>query len=122
MTPAEKRREAHLKRTYGITLEQWHSILANQGGVCAICSREPRGIEVFTTDHDHVTGIVRGILCRYCNHRQVGRHRDPERLRRIADYLEFNPASSVLPSGHVIPKKKKAVRKRDRRNPGGTPK
>lgn len=86
----------------------------HQGGVCAICGRKPRDAEVFTTDHDHASGRVRGICCRFCNHRQVGRHRDPDRLRRIADYLENPPAVAVLGDDHVIPKKKKQPRKRVR--------
>ena len=27
-------------------------------------------------------------MCFMCNHRRVGRHRDPEMFRRVAEYLE----------------------------------
>lgn len=116
MTPAEKRKDASLRRLYGITLDQWKEILAYQGGVCAICSRgEKHGVQ-FTTDHCHrEPKIVRAILCRHCNHRVVGRHHDPDLLRRIAEYLEDPPAQHVLPKGHVVPKRKKRQpRKRPR--------
>src|SRR5882672_6633830 len=55
-----------LRATYGITLEQYNQILADQGGVCAICGGPPkkRDLEV---DHDHATGRVRGLLCHGCN-------------------------------------------------------
>jgi len=57
--------KARLKK-YKLTLDQYESILESQGGRCAICNI------VFTQtphiDHDHLTGKVRGILCRNCNH------------------------------------------------------
>lgn len=42
------------------------AIIRLQGGTCPLCGR---GLTVETgcMDHDHVTGKVRGILCRGCN-------------------------------------------------------
>lgn len=51
----------------GITNEEYDSIIAAQGGACAICAvalPTGRGRHL---DHDHVTGRVRGILCGPCN-------------------------------------------------------
>jgi len=76
---------ARLKR-YGLAPEAYDLMLAEQGGVCAIC----RGPEVrtFHVDHDHLTGRVRGILCASCNH-VLGRMKDdPALLRAAAAYLE----------------------------------
>lgn len=113
MTPAEKRRDASLRRLYGITLLQWEAIFDYQCRACAICGRTS-GV-VFTTDHSHRDPkIVRAILCRYCNHRVVGRHNDPDLLRRVADYLDDPPAQHVLPEGHTVPTKKRQPRKRPR--------
>jgi hypothetical protein len=56
-------RKSHLKRSYGLTLEAFHSLLASQGGGCAICGRT----DADNVDHDHETGRVRGILCFKCN-------------------------------------------------------
>lgn len=41
-------------------------IIKLQGGICPLCKR---GLTVETgcMDHDHVTGRVRGVLCRGCN-------------------------------------------------------
>lgn len=49
------RRKANLKRLYGLTLEQFDSMLQSQGGSCAICKRmEPNGIG-WQVDHCHAT-------------------------------------------------------------------
>ena len=86
-----------LKRLYGITVEDYHRILAEQGGACALCrSMTPengnrkykRNVRsVFDVDHDHKTGRVRGLLCTRCN-RLVGlANDDPNTARRLVEYL-----------------------------------
>jgi predicted HNH restriction endonuclease len=59
-------RAKHLKRTYGMTTEEYDTMLNAQGGRCAICGESPlrRRLHV---DHDHETGRVRGLLCSRCN-------------------------------------------------------
>lgn len=57
-----------LRRNYGLTLDQYNQLLADQGNVCAICKCD--GTEFkrgFHVDHDAQTGQVRGILCTRCN-------------------------------------------------------
>jgi len=61
----EKARESDLKRIYGLTLEEYNSMMLKQGGKCCICGgKEKKALHV---DHDHITGKVRGLLCRRCN-------------------------------------------------------
>lgn len=58
----------NLKHNYGITMAEFQSKLAAQGGVCAICGRPPScQIRRFSMDHNHKTGQLRGILCGWCN-------------------------------------------------------
>jgi len=88
-----------LKRAYGITVEDYNRILAEQGGACALCrSTTPengnrkykrRVRSVFDVDHDHKTGKVRGLLCTRCN-RLVGlANDDPNTARRLVEYFNI---------------------------------
>ncbi|MFF0317534.1 endonuclease VII domain-containing protein [Micromonospora sp. NPDC005252] len=76
-------REYHLQQRYGIGEKEFQELLAEQGGVCAICG----GADPQHLDHDHRTGWVRGILCFNCNG-GLGQFRDsPTRLARAITYL-----------------------------------
>jgi hypothetical protein len=98
-------RAAHLKRTYGITQGQYDELFESQNGCCAICQKHQDEFNVrLAVDHDHISGIIRGLLCRYCNHRVVGRHRDATLLRKVADYVERD-------TGWIVPPKKKKARR-----------
>jgi hypothetical protein len=64
------RRADHLKRTYGITIEQFDEMLKAQNGRCLICGVDkPRGTKSWHVDHCHETGKIRGLLCNMCNPR-----------------------------------------------------
>jgi len=81
-------------RRFGITLERYEEMLAEQGGVCAIC-KQPESevhpssgkIQPLVVDHNKVTGQVRGLLCTKCN-KGIGllRH-SREYLIAAANYL-----------------------------------
>lgn len=61
-------RKSMLKRKYHITFEQFDRILVSQGGCCALCKTiNPGGKGTWHVDHDHKTGVVRGLLCIACN-------------------------------------------------------
>lgn len=76
-----------LKEKYGITEADYSKMLALQHEKCAICKCYQR-YQRLSVDHDHKTGMVRGLLCVQCN-RGIGRFFDsPIRLRRAAEYLE----------------------------------
>lgn len=49
-----------------LTLEDYEKIFSAQHGKCAICFRKyvDRPLSV---DHCHKTGVVRGLLCNWCN-------------------------------------------------------
>jgi hypothetical protein len=89
----QQERRRCVRRTAGITLDDYNALLASQGGVCAICGKPETTMRLGTlrelaVDHCHVTGKVRGLLCSQCNH-GLGNYRDnPELLRKAAEYLE----------------------------------
>lgn len=56
-----------LKQRYGITREHYRAMIADQCGCCAMCDRQLGPSLAPCIDHDHKTGIVRGILCHRCN-------------------------------------------------------
>ena len=62
-----KMRDKTLMTWYGMTQADYAQMLANQQGVCAICLRPPLDGVHFHVDHDHETGLVRGLLCSRCN-------------------------------------------------------
>lgn len=80
-------RKSYLKRKYGITPEHYDELLAAQGGVCAICGREPRPDISLHVDHDHGTGDIRGLLCFCCNNALGDFEDDYERLAAAVRYL-----------------------------------
>ena len=77
-----------LKRAFGITLADFDAMLAEQGGVCAICGRERDEHFNLAVDHCHKTGKIRQLLCAKCN-QGIGCFRDdPVILCRAIAYLE----------------------------------
>lgn len=81
-----KLRAQHLKR-FGLTINEYERLLVLQNGVCAICKQQCRTGRRLAVDHEHGTGIVRGLLCGNCN-QGLGKFLDsPESLEIAARYL-----------------------------------
>lgn len=82
-------KERRRLRTYGLTRETYQALLDMQGNGCAICFTSftvlnKRHIHI---DHEHLSGIVRGVLCHTCN-LGIGNFKDdPRRLEVAASYL-----------------------------------
>jgi hypothetical protein len=76
---------------YKMTPDDLAALLLHQGHTCAICRRPLDAPRSFHIDHDHSTGIVRGLLCPTCNN-GLGAFRDsPERLNAAIAYLAAPP-------------------------------
>lgn len=102
-------REGYLRRTYGITGEQYNQMMEKQNSSCAICNKHQKDSKKrLAVDHNHETGEIRGLLCDYCNHRVIGRHRNGDLLRKMADYVDQG-------TGWFVPKKKRPVKRKPKR-------
>ena len=87
-------------RHFGIKLKDGEQLKNQQNGCCAICGepeqidKQGRGLQM---DHDHITGHIRGLLCRKCNTMLAMARDKPHILRLAAGYLEQPPAILVAP-------------------------
>jgi hypothetical protein len=89
------RKGYRLKQRYGISVEEYESLLILQNGVCAICMgaenffcKVDKTIRSLAVDHDHESKKIRGLLCNKCN-RGIGLFQDNTSLLDAAkSYLE----------------------------------
>jgi hypothetical protein len=83
---------------YGLTAQDFENIIAMQGGVCAICKKEPSSGRL-NIDHEHIKGwkklppeerkgYVRGALCYVCNNRIMTRGVTEEKLLSAVYYMQ----------------------------------
>jgi hypothetical protein len=52
---------------HGLTWEQYHTMLNEQQGNCALCGRHHTSVGPLVVDHDHSSDKVRRLLCNRCN-------------------------------------------------------
>lgn len=77
-------------RNYGVTPEQFDTLLMKQNGACAVCSLHFECEQEIQIDHCHKTKTVRGLLCGRCNRGLGHFDDDADRLRKAANYLQCN--------------------------------
>ncbi len=95
---AKRKRAAQLWSIHRLRLPQYEAANAALGGNCAICNEPDPSGRRLAVDHDHDSGLYRGLLCSNCN-TALGKFRDrPDLLRKAADYLEAggSPAFDIV--------------------------
>lgn len=98
-------RQYQLKSEYGLTLEDYDRMVAEQENGCAICGCDappvPKGRgERFVVDHDHESEVVRGLLCHNDN---LGIGALGENADRLAAALAYLLYYKGLPARTVVP-------------------
>lgn len=91
----EKRANAAGARLYGLSVDDY---LARKQHGCDICgNHNPRGGNGgwMHIDHCHMTGQIRGTLCKKCNTALGAFKDDPELLEKALDYLNHWKAKAV---------------------------
>jgi hypothetical protein len=92
-----EKEDARLQRDYGITQDQLNALVEFQDNKCGICMKTIGDTRAtLNVDHDHRSGVVRGVLCSSCN-TAIGRlGDDAEGVRRALYYLENTPFSELF--------------------------
>ena len=84
------------KRNYGLTPEQVEAMAFKQGGKCKLCGlpmvrpaggRKTAANEKWHIDHDHKTGLVRGLIHGKCNRGLGAFNDDPKKLMQAVVYI-----------------------------------
>ena len=89
-----KNRDTYLRANYGISIEDYEKMFAEQKGLCFVCNRpESRRAKsgvlmALDVDHNHQTGEVRKLLCHGCNVSIGFLEENPDRMRALAVYIE----------------------------------
>lgn len=82
-----------LADNFNLTPEMWMAIFNFQKGLCALC-KCPLD-KTINTDHDHKSGLVRGLLCFRCN-QALRESMTLDFVRKVLDYLIYPPATTAL--------------------------
>lgn len=114
-------RDARLKRLYGLEPGEYEIVLEFQGGKCFICERPPKEGKNLHVDHDHKSGLTRGLLC-WQDNAAVGKFKDDAvRLARALEYIIHPPVTLALKRevfgriGRITNKRKRKRRKRSKK-------
>jgi hypothetical protein len=84
-------------------MAEYHRLLSEQGGRCAICNEMETEARALSVDHDHRSNRIRGLLCIACNS-VIGHAKDNLAILRAAIvYIERHKRSqSEDGTGHEL--------------------
>ena len=100
-TGLRKRNRRFALARFGLSPEDYETMVSMQGGLCACCGKpetdKMRGVlRALAIDHDHTCcsgdrscgKCIRGLLCGKCNKAIGLADNSPSTLRKMAEYLE----------------------------------
>lgn len=110
----DKSRAKRLMDGFKLTIEKWEKVNTYQRGVCALCGRPCHTGKRLATDHSHLDGLFRGLLCAQCNPIlgklenawvRLGMHKQDavsfvEFVRNVLNYVQSPTATKALGYAH----------------------
>ena len=90
-TKCDECKRRHLASRFGLSEDECVKLFSAQKG-CYICGCE----WPLVIDHSHLTGQVRGVLCKQCNISLGGAKDNPDTLKKLIDYLSNPPAEQII--------------------------
>lgn len=73
---------------YDLSPDEYQKLFDEQQGRCKICQK----VKKLCVDHNHKTGVVRGLLCKPCNTMLGVLSEDPTNFERAIQYLKADYA------------------------------
>lgn len=96
---AQTKRSSRIRR-YGLSDAHLAQLREEANGKCMLCGKKPTDKKGLHIDHDHSTGMVRGLICNPCNLFIWAVNESPEHARFLASqlpaYLERTPTGTGL--------------------------
>lgn len=77
------------EKKFGLDEAAWNSLFESQGSKCDICGVTEHKM-TWHTDHDHLSGKTRGILCQECNYLLGNAKDNTNTLLSAIEYLVTN--------------------------------
>lgn len=100
----EEFRQKERERKFGLSLAAYAELVAQQDNKCAICGQPETqmrngSVKALAVDHDHETGLVRGLLCCDCNQAIGKMKEDRNILLSAVRYLDKHSSApaTVIP-------------------------
>lgn len=81
----EVQRKHNLWHKYRLTVAEYNAMVKRANGKCKICRTQTK----LVIDHDHTTGMVRGLICDHCNRLLGGAKDSIKTLRAAIKYLSI---------------------------------
>jgi hypothetical protein len=87
----DRSKDRMLMRNYGISLDDYNKMLAEQNGNCYVCEKHHTSQKKsLSVDHCHKTGNIRRLLCSNCNTSLGLLKEDITRVKKLIQYIEEN--------------------------------
>ena len=90
----ESRTRAYRRRSWkqhgiNINIEEYDNLFSQQKGKCAICGRHQSEMKFrLAVDHNHTTGLVRGLLCNKCNFVVAAIESNGDKIEKAKSYIK----------------------------------